>query len=88
MLKEEKLFSVLYVVGTALAITMTMIISIMYYIRLAPVYPETGRNLTLVVKSGSLVSESGQSSSAISYNILNEWLYPLKGVEVKKLLIL
>lgn len=81
MLKEEKLFSVLYVVGTALAITMTMIISIMYYIRLAPVYPETGRNLTLVVKSGSLVSEGGQSSSAISYNILNEWLYPLKGVE-------
>ncbi len=81
MLKEEKLFSVLYVVGTALAITMTMIISIMYYIRLAPVYPETERSLTLVVKSGKLTSDEGQTSSYVSYNILNEWLYPLKGAE-------
>lgn len=83
MLKEEKLFSSLYIAGTCLAVTMTMIFAILYYIRLAPVYPENGRNKTLVIKGAVLSSEGGKktSSGLISYNLLNEWLYPLKDAE-------
>ena len=37
LLKQNRLFSTLYIVGTALAIAMTMMMAVIYYVRLAPV---------------------------------------------------
>ena len=43
LLKQNRLFSTLYIVGTALAIAMTMMMAVIYYVRLAPVYlPRSG----------------------------------------------
>ena len=50
LMKQNPLFSTLYIVGTGISIVMTMVIAIVYYVRLAPVYPETNRMRTLVVK--------------------------------------
>lgn len=36
LIRQNKLFSSLYVLGTGLAIAMTMIIAIVYYIKIAP----------------------------------------------------
>ena len=50
LLKQNKLFSTLYIVGTGLSIAMTMVIAIVFYVRLASVYPESNRSRTLVIK--------------------------------------
>ena len=54
LMKQNPLFSTLYIVGTGISIVMTMVIAIVYYVRLAPVYPETNRMRTLVVKSAKM----------------------------------
>lgn len=43
LLKQNPLFSTLYIVGTGLAIAMTMIVAVIYYVKVAPVYPEVNR---------------------------------------------
>ncbi len=42
-MREERLFSGIYIVGTALAIAFTMVMAVVYYIKLAPIYPEPYR---------------------------------------------
>lgn len=81
LLKQNKLFSTLYIVGTGLSIAMTMVIAIVYYVRLAPVYPETNRARTLTIKSAKMTKGESCSSSNISYPLLDEWLYSLKDAE-------
>ena len=51
LLKQNPLFSTLYIVGTGLAIAMTMIVAVVYYVKIAPVYPEVKRMNTLYLSS-------------------------------------
>ena len=46
-MRQNKLFTSIYVAGTALAIATTMIMAIVYYVKIAPIYPEVNRNRTL-----------------------------------------
>lgn len=85
LLKQNPLFSSIYIVGTGLAIAMTMIIALVYYIKVAPVYPEVNRSTTLVLKSVTMLElpeKKSMSSSYSSYKVLKEWYYPLKEAEV------
>ena len=82
LLKQNKLFSSLYIVGTGLSIAMTMVIAIVYYVRIAPVYPEMNRDRMLVIKSAQLKKEKNMQSSSLSYALLNEWIYSLQSAEV------
>ncbi|MBO7558739.1 MAG: FtsX-like permease family protein [Bacteroidaceae bacterium] len=43
MMKEEKLFSGIYIAGTAVAVAFTMVIVMAYNFKIAPVYPEVNR---------------------------------------------
>ena len=43
MMKEERLFSAIYIAGTALAVAFTMVIVMAYNFKIAPVYPEVNR---------------------------------------------
>lgn len=43
LLRQNPLFSTLYITGTGLAIAMTMIMAVICYVKIAPVYPETNR---------------------------------------------
>ena len=56
LLKQNKLFSMLYIVGTGLAIAMTMIMAVVYYVKIAPVYPGPCNGLfpTRHCKTGSI----------------------------------
>lgn len=50
MMREERLFSGIYIVGTALAIAFTMVIAVVYYAKLADIAPEVNRSRTVYVK--------------------------------------
>ena len=82
LLKQNKLFSTLYIVGTGLSIAMTMVIAIVYYVRIAPVYPETNRDRTLVMRTVQMTKEKNMQAATLSYAMLNEWIYPLKSAEL------
>ena len=46
MMREEKLYSAMYICGTALAIAFTMLIAEVYYIKTADIAPEVNRSKT------------------------------------------
>ena len=50
LVKQNKLFTSIYVIGTGLAIALTMILFIVRYIKFAPIYPEENRGRTLVIR--------------------------------------
>jgi len=86
LLKQNKLFSMLYMAGTGLAITMTMIMAVIYYVKIAPVYPEVNRLNTLYLTNARFVKGPEEKRQevqwAVSYQALQEWFYPLKNARV------
>lgn len=85
LLKQNKLFSTLYIAGTGLAIAMTMIMAVVYYVKIAPVYPEVNRNNTHYM--ASVLFEKGAKEHQqryqwyVSYKAVQDWFYPLKNAE-------
>ena len=84
-MREERLFSGIYIVGTALAIAFTMVIAVVYYAKLADIAPEVNRSRTVYVK--------GMAKRAVNDTLrweptnytatqVKEWLYTLKSAEV------
>ena len=53
-MRQNKLFTSIYVTGTGLSIAFTMVLFIIYYVKFAPVYPEYNRDRTLVIKSSAV----------------------------------
>ena len=83
LLKQHKLFSVLYITGVGLAIAMTMVVFVAHYIRVAPVYPETNRAETWVLKSVTVqrVKTRGSGSWQSSHQLVRDWWYPMQEAE-------
>ena len=83
LIKQEKLFSSIYIIGTGLSITIVMVLSIVFYIRVANIYPETNRDRMLVVKSGVVMNtrNNNSSSSSISLKMIETCFRPLSNVE-------
>ena len=50
LVRQHKLFTSIYVVGTGLSIALVMTLFIIFYVKFGPVYPEYNRDRTLVVK--------------------------------------
>ena len=59
LIREEKLYSAMYIAGTALAIAFTMVMAVVYYIKLAPIYPEANRARTVYFEGLRIEAESG-----------------------------
>ena len=51
MMREEKLYSAMYICGTALAIAFTMLIAEVYYVKTADIAPEVNRSKTYYLNS-------------------------------------
>ena len=49
MMKQQRFFSAIYIIGTGLAISMVMILAVVYHIRTANIAPEVNRNRTVYV---------------------------------------
>lgn len=82
LLRQNPLFSGLYIAGTGLAIAMTMIVAEIYYVKLAPVYPEVNRGRTLYIVHVGFQSEGNAYNAALSHAALRDWVRELENVEV------
>ena len=85
MMREEKLFSSIYILGTALAIAFTMVMAVVYYAKLADIAPEVNRGRTVYLQG--MVKRSVQDtlrrqSTSYTATEVKEWLYTLKSAEV------
>lgn len=83
MLKQNKFFSIVYITGTALAITMVMVLAILYYFRTANISPESNRDRMMIVQHGKVTNKNGQGqgSSQLSYPTIKECFYPMQQPE-------
>ena len=59
-MRQNKLFTSIYVAGTGLSIAFTMVLFIIYYVKFAPVYPEYNRDRTLVINKSALAQEGAE----------------------------
>ena len=80
MMRQNKLFTSIYVAGTGLSIAFTMVLFIIYYVKFAPVYPEYNRDRTLVI-SYSAVAKEGKKE----WNNMNSGANPKVAELVKGL---
>jgi putative ABC transport system permease protein len=84
LLRQDKLFSGIYIAGTGLSITVVMVLSIVFYIKVANIYPETNRDRMLTVRSGTEKSKSNDKdgfSSYLSRSVVETCFQSLKGAE-------
>ncbi len=95
-LKENKFFSMVYILGTALSITMVMIILMAYHVKTGNIGVEDKRDRMLFVKNGYIVraerdlaenlSESSMiGSSFLSAKLVENYFYSLKTPEAVSL---
>ena len=86
MMKEERLFSGIYIAGTALAIAFTMVIAVVYYAKLADIEPEVNRSRTVYVLPMLEIPKNGyelkEPTNFYLSDEVKEWFYPLKSAEV------
>lgn len=60
MMRQNKLFTSIYVAGTGLSIAFTMVLFIIYYVKFAPVYPEYNRDRMLVISKSAVAQEGAE----------------------------
>lgn len=78
MMLSNKLFSGIYIAGTALAIATTTIVAVAYYVKLAPVYPEQNRARMAVMWRGLISGKEGganpgmQGQGSLGYQVVSE----------------
>ncbi len=82
LIREERLFSGIYIVGTALAIAFTMVMAVVYYIKLAPIYPERNRARTVYFEGLRIEAESGgKGQTGFSSKAFEEWFKRSPNIE-------
>ena len=84
MLRQNKFFSIIYITGTGLAITMVMILAILYYFRTGNIAPEINRDRMLVIQHGKILNKTegqGNGSSRLSYPTIKECFYSIQTPE-------
>jgi putative ABC transport system permease protein len=82
LIRQNKLFSGLYMAGTALAIAMTTTIAVICYVKLAPVYPEVNRMHTSSFTSAGFEKEGQTLNWSVSYKFVENYLRNLKHADL------
>lgn len=84
LMRQQKLFSGIYIFGTAFAIASTTILAVIIYINIAPIYPDTNRDNVYYLNTSSFEPKTGRGRyvSKYSYKAVNEWFYTLKNAKV------
>lgn len=73
MIKQHRLFTGIYVVGTGLSIALVMTMFIILYVKFAPIYPEYNRNRTVVIRSMKSYpkdNDKNWSCSGVNYDVV------------------
>ena len=81
-MREEKLFSSIYILGTALAIAFTMVMAVVYYIKLAPIYPEPNRARTVYFEGIRIEADNGgMGHTPFSAQAYEDWFQKSPNIE-------
>ena len=82
MMREEKLFSAIHIAGTAMAIAFTMVMAVVYYIKLAPIYPEVNRARTIYFEGIRIEAENhGRGLTSFSGKAFEDWFQKSPNIE-------
>ena len=84
MLKENRLTSVISILGTALSIAMILVVVLQFQIRLVGFRPESNRDRMrdiLGIRADSQTDPNNRNSTAMSDGVVKECLYPLQTPE-------
>ena len=81
MMCEEKLFSAIHIAGTAMAIAFTMVMAVVYYIKLAPIYPEVNRMRTVYFEGIEISSDSQGMLTHYGGKAFEEWFQNSPNIE-------
>ena len=84
LIRQNPLYSTFYIVGTALAISMVMLLVVIYYIKIADIYPEENRSRIMVATTAHMqnITDPGSNTTgSISYNFVKDCFYKMKEVE-------
>ncbi|MBQ2779076.1 MAG: ABC transporter permease [Bacteroidaceae bacterium] len=66
MMRQNRLFSAIYIVGTGLSVALAMTLFIIFYIKLGPVYPEYNRSRIVYLDQITHVIEHGNNYTAMN----------------------
>ena len=84
-MKQNRFFSFVYILGTGLAISMVMVMAIVYYIRTADIAPEDCRSRLLQLNYASVKSKDEEKGGTynwmLSYHAARQILDGLSEVE-------
>ncbi|MEA4917592.1 ABC transporter permease [Proteiniphilum sp.] len=86
LIKQNKLFSSIYVAGTALGISMVMVLAILNHIKTANIYPEYNRNRMMYAQTISMIPMDTArfkytNSGSLSFKAARLLFMPLKTPE-------
>lgn len=85
LMKQHRLFSGIYILGTGLSIALVMTLFIIFYVKFAPIYPEYNRNRILVLKDVKRVSKQNEGNwslnSGASWYVVKELMANLQHCE-------
>lgn len=80
--RRNPLFTSLYVAGVALAVATVMVFSIIYHVKLAPLYPEYSRERLCYFSVARFANErGGQAMGGYSPGSIGRWFRRLENVE-------
>lgn len=79
----ESLFSFIYIAGTAMALAFTMVMAVVYYIKLAPIYPEVNRPRTVYFDGIRVVAENvGMMQQGFNERAFEDWFMNSPNLEL------
>lgn len=85
LMRQNRLFTGIYVVGTGLSIALVMTLFIIFYVKFGPVYPEYNRDRTLVLKPIKRYPkdkpEDWNINGGVAYYVVDQMLPGLPHVE-------
>ncbi len=82
LMKQNKLFSALYIGGTALPLICTTFFFVTLYVMTVPIYPEYKRNDTAYMTYAAVRSDGTYWMSSISSYALKEYIYGVENAEL------
>jgi putative ABC transport system permease protein len=80
LMKQNRFYTAVYILGTGLAISLVMTMAIVYHIKTADIAPEVNRSRMLLCRSatGKQLEGQGQYTSSLSYLTVKECFYSLE----------
>ena len=62
LMKQNRLFTSIYIAATGLSIALVMTLFIIFYVKFAPIYPEYNRNRILTISTSMRVDKDNEGN--------------------------